>query len=182
MSTTDAIVQVTRHGKGWVLTASQWLPRSMDEVWPFFADAHNLEELTPPILNFQILTPKPIDMHQGTLIDYRIKIRGIPVNWKTEIERWDPPSADRPDAAFIDNQIKGPYTRWNHLHTFEPKDGGTLCGDRVEYEVPGWFLAPVVNAIAVQKDVEKIFAYRARKMAELFGTPKAGSGAQPDAA
>lgn len=172
MPSTDAEIRVTHRGppqdRTWVLTAQQWLPRRVDEIWPFFADAHNLEALTPSILNFNVLTPRPIEMRAGAIIDYRLRVRGVPLRWRTEIERWDPPSGPSDTAAFVDNQIKGPYARWNHLHTFEPREGGTLCGDRVEYRVPGWVLSPLINAVAVQRDVEGIFRFRAAQLAEMF--------------
>lgn len=157
-------ISVRREGHGWVLETELWLPRPRSEVFPFFADAHNLEILTPPLLNFNVITPRPIEMRTGALIDYKLRIRGVPVRWRTEIAVWEP------DTKFVDQQLKGPYKKWHHTHTFEDRDGGTLCGDRVEYEVPGGPLAPLVNKLAVQRDVEAIFRFRAKKMRELFGT------------
>ncbi|MEL6328108.1 MAG: SRPBCC family protein [Planctomycetota bacterium] len=170
-------VTVSREGRGWVLRAEQTLPRSLDELWPFFADAHNLGELTPPLLRFNVLTPRPIEMRAGALIDYKIRIRGVPVKWKTEILAWEPPARaaerDARTARFIDNQIKGPYVRWHHEHTFVERRTGsgveTLCGDIVHYEVPGLFLAPVVNSLLVERDVRNIFRFRAEVMARKFG-------------
>jgi len=155
-------VSVHRDGNEWVLTTALWLPRPRAEVFEFFADAHNLEQLTPDLLRFHVVTPKPINMHAGTLIDYRLRIRGVPVKWKTEIQVWEP------GVRFVDNQLKGPYVKWWHEHTFEDRDGGTLCGDHVRYKPPGGPLAPIVNALAVERDVRNIFRYRQRVMAELF--------------
>lgn len=149
---------------GWVLHATQWLPRGIDEVWPFFTDAHNLEAITPPILRFNVTTPAPIDMKAGTLIDYRLRIRGVPVGWRTEISLWEP------GVRFMDRQLRGPYRWWEHEHTFTPQAGGTLCTDRVEYHVPGGPLAPLVHALAVRRDVGAIFRYRGRCLAERFGS------------
>lgn len=139
-----------------------WLPVAREKVFPFFADAHNLEVITPPWLNFRILTPGEISMCVGTLLDYQIRIHGFPVCWRTEITGWDPP------FSFQDEQRNGPYRLWRHTHTFEEKDGGTLCKDHVAYAVPGGSL---VNRLFVRKDVEKIFAYRAEALKKRFGTP-----------
>lgn len=136
-----------------------WLPVTRERVFPFFADAHNLEIITPPWLNFKILTPGEIPMRVGALIDYQIRIHGIPVRWRTEIAGWNPPH------SFVDQQLRGPYRLWRHTHTFTEKNGGTLCGDRVEYAVPGGAL---VNKLFVRRDVEKIFAYRAEALKKQF--------------
>lgn len=142
-----------------VLDQALWLPRPRAEVFPFFADARNLECLTPPWLHFQILTPLPIPMQVGTLIDYRLKVHGVPLRWRTRIEVWDPPE------CFVDVQVRGPYRLWHHTHRFEAREGGTLCRDRVRYWPRGgaW-----VNWLFVRRDVERIFAYRARVLRECF--------------
>jgi ligand-binding SRPBCC domain-containing protein len=154
------------------LKTELWLPRPLEEVFAFFSDAGNLDVLTPPYLHFKIKTPLPIPMGAGTLIDYTIRWRGIPLNWRTEIAAWEPP------YRFIDRQIKGPYSQWIHEHTFEAKDDGTLMRDQVDYAVPGWIFEPLVARWIVTPDVENIFAYRRQKMLELFGTPQsAGANA-----
>jgi ligand-binding SRPBCC domain-containing protein len=140
----------------------QWLPRPRSEVFPFFADAANLQAITPPWLDFRILTPGPIEMRPGVLIDYRISLRGLPLKWRTEICVWEPP------FRFVDQQLKGPYRQWIHEHTFEEKDGGTLCRDVVDYAVPGGAL---VNRFFVRRDVEKIFAYRREQLDRRFAAP-----------
>lgn len=142
-----------------IFTAELWLPLKREEIFPFFADAANLEAITPPWVNFQTLTPSPIEMRVGTLIDYRIKIHGVPVKWRTRINAWEPP------YRFIDEQLRGPYLKWVHEHTFEEKDGGTLCKDRVEYAVPGGWL---IDKLFVRRDVERIFAYRQEKLQQLL--------------
>ena len=144
--------------------AEQWLPRPRDEVFPFFSEAHNLETLTPPWLKFEVLTPPPIVMGSGTLIDYRIKIHGIPIRWRTEIVEWAPP------LRFIDVQLRGPYTLWHHTHTFLEQDGGTLCRDDVRYRPRGGAL---MNWLFVRGDIERIFQYRQKRLAELFPSSKA---------
>ncbi len=146
-----------------ILQTQQWLPRSIDEVFPFFADAANLERITPPWLEFRIVTPTPIEMRVGTLIDYRLKVRGVPVRWRTRIAAWDPP------YSFVDEQVRGPYRLWRHLHTFEPVDGGTFCRDRVEYRAP---LHALMAARLVTPDVERIFGFRHEALAAIF-TPEA---------
>jgi ligand-binding SRPBCC domain-containing protein len=148
-----------------VLTAEQWFPRPIEELFAFFADAHKLDELTPPWLRFAIVTPRPIDMHLGTLIDYRIRLKGLPMRWRTRISAWDPPH------RFADEQLKGPYALWLHEHVFEPSDGGTLMRDTVTYALPvAWIPgAGLVHARMVRPDLARIFAYRREAMARKFG-------------
>ena len=151
-------------GRIWIITAAQTLPRPFAEVFPFFADAYNLEKLTPPFLNFRVLTPKPIDIRTGCIIDYSLRVHRVPLRWKTEILDWDPPH------RFTDNQAKGPYALWHHTHSFEPIDHGrsTLCTDTVSYRPRGGPLAPLINRLFVQKDVQNIFRYRFEKLSEFF--------------
>lgn len=138
-----------------------WLPVPREKLFPFFADARNLEVITPPWLNFHILTPGEIPMCVGALIDYTLRIHGLPVRWRTEITGWNPPH------SFVDEQRRGPYRFWRHTHTFTDKDGGTHCHDRVEYAVPGGAL---VNKLFVQRDVKTIFAYRAEALKKHFAS------------
>ena len=155
--------------KEFVLQTELWLPRSRDEVFLFFAEARNLEAITPPWLRFEVLTPAPIEMRAGTLIDYRIRVHGIPIRWRTEIAEWDPP------RRFVDVQLRGPYTLWHHTHTFEERDGGTLCTDRVRYRPRG---GAFINWLFVRRDVERIFAYRQQRLREIFqGAPAQGGAA-----
>lgn len=137
-----------------------WLPRPLKELFPFFADAHNLEALTPPWVKFNVLTPAPILMRKGVLIDYRLKIHGFPVRWQSEITAWDAPH------RFVDEQRRGPYRVWIHEHRFEERGGGTQMIDNVRYAVPGGAL---INALFVRRDVQAIWDYRNAKMLELFG-------------
>lgn len=136
-----------------------WLPRPLTEIFPFFADAANLETLTPPWLNFRILSPRPIPMGGGTLIDYRIVVHGIPFRWRSEITVWEPPH------RFVDEQRRGPYRFWRHEHLFAERDGGTLISDWVKYAV---LFDPIVHRWLVHPDVERIFDFRTKKMRELF--------------
>jgi ligand-binding SRPBCC domain-containing protein len=146
------------------------LPRPRDEVFPFFADAMNLEEITPPWLRFSILTEPPIVMEVGALIDYRLKLRGIPIRWRTEITAWEPPH------RFVDRQVKGPYRRWIHTHRFEETADGTRVIDEVDYSVPGFW---IVDRLFVRRDVEKIFSYRHEVLAERFSGSGPGRGLTP---
>lgn len=152
---------------GYRLLTEFWTPRPLDEVFPFFADAYNLQILTPEFLNFRVLTPAPIEMHVGTTIDYQIRLHGVPIGWKSLISAWDPPS------RFVDEQVRGPYKFWHHEHTFEVRDGGTLIRDDVHYGVPGGWLA---HALLVRRDLTAIFRYRNQKMHAQFGGSEIGAG------
>ncbi len=145
--------------KIFTLDSEQWIKRSRDQVFAFFADPLNLQVITPPWLRFEIKTSHPIQMRQGTRIEYRLRLHGFPISWKSEITVWEPP--DR----FVDDQVKGPYRLWHHEHTFEEKDRGTLVRDHVRYSVPGGFL---INRLLVARDVAGIFEFRRRKLKEIF--------------
>ena len=139
-----------------------WLPLPPEELFPFFADATNLEALTPLSLSFKILTPVPIAMREGTLIDYKLRVHGLPLRWRTRINAWQPPH------RFVDEQLRGPYRQWIHEHTFEPRHGGTLARDVVHYAVPFDFL---IHEIFVRRDIEKIFAFRRDALEKRFASP-----------
>lgn len=147
----------------YVLERTQFVARPRAEVFPFFADAANLARLTPPFLGFEIVTPRPIEMRAGTIIDYRIKLNGIPLTWRTQIESFTP------GEQFIDVQVRGPYKLWRHTHTFRDVDGGTELGDRVEYALPLGPLGRLAHALIVKRQLRTIFDYRTRVMTELFG-------------
>lgn len=136
------------------------LAAPLSEVFPFFSDAHNLERLTPSFLSFKVLTPAPIEMGVGTLIDYRLRVRGMPLRWRSEITAWEPP------YRFVDEQRRGPYRAWIHEHRFEERDGMTVAIDSVQYDHVGGRL---VNRLVVAPDVRRIFDYRARVLREIFG-------------
>ena len=138
------------------------IDKPLQEVFEFFSNAQNLNLLTPPQLQFVILTPFPIAMKKGTLIDYKLKLSGIPFYWKTEIAAWEPP------FRFVDKQLKGPYKIWIHEHRFEEKNGKTYMYDTVEFLSPGWFLEPIINKLFIEKKVKEIFAYREKKLKEIF--------------
>ena len=144
------------------LRAEQRLPAPRDRVFAFFSDARNLETLTPEFLNFRIVTPLPIEMREGCLIDYRLRVHGLPLPWRSEISVWEPPH------RFVDEQVRGPYRTWHHEHRFEEEAGETVVRDTVRYAVPGGAL---VNRLFVEPDVRKIFAYRQERLRVLFGRP-----------
>jgi ligand-binding SRPBCC domain-containing protein len=144
-----------------VLRAEALIPLPRDEVFPFFAAAENLERITPPELRFRIITPLPVEMRQGTLIDYRLSLDGIPFGWRTEISEWDPPH------AFTDTQLEGPYHTWIHRHTFEEADGGTLMRDEVRWRVPFWPLSAVALPLV---RVARIFRHRQEALGALLLT------------
>ncbi len=146
------------------------LARPRAEVFPFFADATNLETLTPPSLKFHILTPRPIQMQVGTLIDYRIVIRGLPMRWRSEITVWEPP------FRFVDEQRRGPYRLWRHEHQFKEENGETIILDRVQYAVPFDF---IMHRWFVRPEIERIFNFRTKKMCEVFPPHPAAPGELP---
>ena len=143
-----------------LLETEVWLPQPLDAVFAFFADARNLVTLTPPWLKFSILTPPPIEMKTGALIDYRLRLRGIPIRWQSEITAWDPP------RRFVDEQRRGPYRRWIHEHTFVERHGGTLARDRLQYSAPGGSL---VNFLFVARDLDRVFKFRTETLLRIFG-------------
>ncbi len=153
-----------------VLTADLWLPRRAEDVFPFFADARNLEAITPPFLRFRVVTPEPIEMRAGATIDYRLRLRAFPIRWRTEITAWEP------HARFVDEQVRGPYRIWRHEHTFEPEAGGVRCRDRVDYAIlpPDWLGAGLAHRALVAPDLARIFAFRARALMERFGGGRQG--------
>ncbi|HEX6973138.1 MAG TPA: SRPBCC family protein [Vicinamibacterales bacterium] len=145
---------------------STTLPLGREELFPFFADAANLEVITPPELRFAILTPG-VAMREGALIRYRLRLMGVRFGWLTRIAHWDPPN------EFVDEQLKGPYTTWVHRHRFTPVQGGTLMEDEVTYSLPlfplGEIAAPLVNL-----QVRRIFAYRGHAIRRAFGLEDVG--------
>jgi ligand-binding SRPBCC domain-containing protein len=137
-----------------VLERSQRLPRPPDDVFPFFADAFNLEAITPAWLHFRVLTPAPVSMAAGARLEYRLRLHGLPLRWLTRIEVWEPP------LRFVDVQLRGPYRLWHHTHTFEPDGDGTLMRDRVRYALPLGPVGELAHAALVRRDLERIFAFR----------------------
>jgi ligand-binding SRPBCC domain-containing protein len=151
-----------------VLEREQVIPAGVGEVWPFFADARNLEALTPPLLRFEVTTPGAIEMGKGTLIEYRLRVHGVRVSWRTRIDVWEP---DAPIPRFVDRQLRGPYALWHHTHTFTTVPGGTLMRDRVRYRMPLGVLG-ALGLPLVHRDLARIFDFRRDEVARRFrGTP-----------
>ena len=146
-----------------LLRAVTVLDHPRETLFPFFASAENLERITPPALGFRIVTTTPVPMHAGALIDYRLRLNGIPFGWRTEITEWDPPH------AFTDTQIRGPYHTWIHRHLFEDLgDGRTRMTDEVRYRLPLWPLGEVALPV-VRRQVQSIFTHRNRVIRDLVG-------------
>lgn len=136
-----------------VLRREQFLERPPGEVFPFFADARNLEAITPAALGFRVVTAGPIEMRAGALIQYRLKLRGLSLDWLTRIEEWEP------GVRFVDSQLVGPYRLWHHAHSFEARDGGTVMRDTVHYALPAWPLGELVAPL-VRRELAGIFDFR----------------------
>lgn len=145
------------------LARETWVSAPIHEVFDFFSRAENLETITPPWLKFHIITPLPIEMGEGTLIAYSLRIRGLPVHWLSRIERWHPP------FEFVDAQIRGPYKRWVHRHLFAEENGGTRIKDSVELELPFGALGAVTYRWLVSRDLKSIFDFRQREIYRRFG-------------
>ena len=142
-----------------LLRREQRLPGTPDALFPFFADARNLEAITPPWLGFAVTTPGTIEMRPGALIEYRLRLHGVPLRWRTTIAVWDPPQ------RFVDVQIRGPYRLWHHTHDFEPDgESGTAMRDTVRYALPLGALGTVADRVLVRRDLEAIFDFRAEKV------------------
>jgi ligand-binding SRPBCC domain-containing protein len=144
------------------LTRTTRLSQPIDRVFDFFSNAANLQAITPPWLGFRILTPPPIDMREGALIEYAIRVRGLPMRWVTRIEQWNPPH------HFVDVQLRGPYRLWEHTHRFVEVDGGTEMTDTVRYSLPLGPLGVLVNRFLVSRDLRLIFDYRSNKIKTLI--------------
>jgi ligand-binding SRPBCC domain-containing protein len=138
-----------------LLERQQRIELPIVEVFDFYGDARNLERITPPWLGFEVTTPGPIEMGVGTLIEYRLRLHRVPVRWRTRIEAWEPP------RRFVDVQVKGPYSLWEHTHEFEENGpGATIIRDRVRYAIPFGPLGELAERVLVRRDLQKIFDYR----------------------
>lgn len=145
------------------LQREQFVARPLGEVCEFFARAGNLALLTPPRMRFQLITPEPIEMGDGTLIEYRLRVHGLPIRWISRIEEW------QDGRGFADRQLRGPYKHWLHRHTFEAVDGGTRVADSVEFELPLGLLGELGGVPLVRHDLSRIFDFRREAVARLLG-------------
>jgi ligand-binding SRPBCC domain-containing protein len=148
--------------KIYVFRQEQWISRPIDEVFAFFSEARNLEAITPPWLGFKILSMSSDSIREGTEIRYRLRLHGLPIKWRTEIRRWNPP------ICFVDLQRSGPYKLWHHTHRFEAHGDRTRMVDVVRYALPFGILGRAAHALKVRGDVETIFEYRRRHIHALF--------------
>src|SRR3954467_7184888 len=147
-----------------VLRREQWLDAPPAVVFPFFADARNLEAITPPLLRFRLLTPEPVVMGVGTFLQYALRVHGLPVRWDTLIQAWEPP------WRFVDEQVRGPYRLWHHTHELTALDGGaaTLMRDTVRYAVGRGVAGEIARRTVVRRDLEAIFAFRRERVPALM--------------
>ena len=149
----------------YTIETDQTLPRSLEDVYPFFADAGNLETITPPELRFSIETPRPIEMRVGALIEYRLTLYGIRFSWLTEISVWEP------GKRFVDQQILGPFALWHHEHRFSQDGDGTRIQDTVHYALPLDPIGRLAHPL-VRKQLDRIFDYRTTRVDEILGKPE----------
>jgi hypothetical protein len=145
------------------LNREQHLGRPLDEVFAFFAEARNLERITPSWLRFEVRSAEPIEMEAGALIDYRLRVHGVPLGWTSQIEVWEP------GRQFVDRQLRGPYRLWHHRHRFEAVQGGTRITDEVHYAVPFGIVGELVHPLFVRRDLERVFDHRQVAVRELLG-------------
>jgi ligand-binding SRPBCC domain-containing protein len=144
-----------------VIERTQNLKAPLENVFRFFQRPENLERLTPPWLQFRILTPGPVRMRAGAIIDYSVRCHGLPIRWTAAIAEWDPPH------GFVDLQLQGPYSFWHHQHEFTATTGGTRVVDRVHYELPYGVVGKVAHALLVKRDLERIFDFRHSRLGDL---------------
>ena len=155
----DGIVEMPTLSR---LERTQFIPKPRDEVYAFFSKPENLEQITPPFLRFTILTPRPVAMREGALIDYQLHLFGLPITWQAHIERFEP------EQCFVDVQRKGPYAHWHHLHEFSDAPGGTEMRDVVDYALPFGPLGKAAELAFVRRTLDRIFDFRYDTIAELL--------------
>jgi ligand-binding SRPBCC domain-containing protein len=154
-----------------VLRRRQELAAPLDQVFEFFSVARNLERITPPWLRFEVRTPEPVRMEAGSLIDYRLRYRGIALGWTSQIEVW------RPGREFVDRQLRGPYGLWHHRHTFAVTNAGTLVEDEVHYAAPFGMLGELAQPLLIERDLLRIFDYRSAAVRRILDAelPRVGA-------
>ncbi len=156
------MIRFSRDGKDFVCEAEQWLPRSREELWRFFSDCRHMNLVLPPFIRFHVDPQQVRPLGEGVTYDYRLKLHGFPLRWRTLVTSVNYPS------DFEDIQARGPYASFAHRHDFVEQDGGTLTKDRIVYRPPGGALAHFVNTLVVQPDLKRLFEHRHRRMLELY--------------
>lgn len=146
----------------WEIQREQLVAQELPAVFDFFSRARNLEALTPPWLRFDVVTPEPIEMRPGTVIDYRLRMHGVPLRWRTLIETW------QPQRMFVDRQLRGPYRLWHHTHEFEEHPQGTIVRDHVRYGIPLGPIGSLARALFVRRDLERVFDFRQQAVVRLL--------------
>lgn len=148
--------------KLYTLKRTQLIKHPREEVFKFFKKPENLEKITPVDVGFAILTPLPIEIHTGTILDYKINLLGFHIRWTTLITNYSEPE------QFTDVALKGPYSFWHHRHTFEESEKGTIMTDEVTYAIPFGILGRLTHKFWIKKQLENIFDYRAQVISSLF--------------
>ena len=141
----------------------QHVPLPPEETFRFYGEIGNLERITPPWLHFRILDPRPDRLAAGARIQYSLVLHRFTVRWVTQIDAWEPPH------RFTDFQERGPYKLWEHTHTFEPAEGGTLMTDTIRYAIPYGPLGALAHVAFVRRDLRRIFDYRRDTVTALLG-------------
>ena len=157
------------------LARRQYLEHPLDEVFAFFAEARNLERITPAWLRFSVQTPDPIEMAGGTLIDYRLQYHGVPVGWTSQIEVWEP------ERQFVDRALRGPFALWHHRHRFQASGSGTVVDDEVHYAVPFGAVGELAHPLFVARDLDRIFRHRHRAVEQIMSQRSSGVPVAPAA-
>lgn len=145
-----------------ILEREQFITQPLSEVFAFFERPENLAEITPPGMRFRIRSESPVEMRRGAVIDYTISLLGLRLKWRSRISTYEPPH------MFVDVQERGPYALWEHTHTFEEVEGGTLVRDVVRYEMPFGPLGRLAHTLWVRRQLERIFDFRAVRLEEIF--------------
>ena len=160
--------------KIYTLERQQWVRQPLDQIYEFFERPENLSLITPPSLDFNLLTPSPVTMEQGRIIDYTIRFLGLPVRWRTQISTY------QTAECFVDEQLKGPYSFWHHTHRFENYKGGTLLYDEVRYALPLYIPTPLVSilhSLLIRPKLEQIFDFRRDEFDRRFNNDGVGNTA-----
>ena len=156
------ILSFLRKPKVYTFKKEQFVPSDLDTVFEFFSRPENLEKITPSSMGFNIITPTPIDMKEGAIIDYTVKIMGVPMRWRTMITSY------KKNEYFVDEQLKGPYSYWHHKHTFKEVEGGVLIIDEITYALPIQAFRLIVHPVLIKPQLNQIFNFRFQTIKDKF--------------